>query len=566
MHADCAGRQMETEIDYTPSQKGTLLGSFFYGYIVTQIIAGYMARRFGAKWVFGIGVLVTSLATLGFADAARSSFSASIAVRVVQGIGEGVSFPSMHTLLGRWSPPAERSRLSIIAYSGCYAGNVISLIVTGILCSSSLWGGWPSVFYLHGISGCAWCLFWLLLVHDGPDVHPYITLEEKLFIMESLAAEAGRHGHGEDIAAVDNERASLLRPGSGRSTPVAAPGVLRGGDSRRGSAVDGGASPGSMGAGGSLLSSSPSTPVDGIVRPPAAPASGSRVNHGPGAIGGAGPTSGAAGFRAGLDETSMSVQSTQGAFAPLVASRLGVFGDDRLLDGDSFAGKGGDSESCMESWRSMSCGGIPWKPILTSMPVWAVIVGSTAANYGFYNLLTCLPTFLSKVLNFDVEKSGVTAAIPYMCLFVSSNALALAADRLRNGVCSTTFVRKLFTVLNFSLSAGFLLATGYVPQGQTTVAVVYLSIAVAAGGFGTSGANINHLDLSPKYAGILMGLSNTAATVPGFIAPLVTTLVAPDNTAAQWRTVFLICALVYAVGGAFYVLFASGRRQRWANI
>ena len=52
--------------------------------------------------------------------------------------------------------------------------------VSSYLCESRL--GWPSVFYLFGGLGVLWFVAWALLVHDGPDVHPRISPQEKLFL------------------------------------------------------------------------------------------------------------------------------------------------------------------------------------------------------------------------------------------------------------------------------------------------------------------------------------------------------------------------------------------------
>ena len=38
--------------------RGIVLSAFFYGYILTQIPAGYLASRIGVKKVLGVGVLV----------------------------------------------------------------------------------------------------------------------------------------------------------------------------------------------------------------------------------------------------------------------------------------------------------------------------------------------------------------------------------------------------------------------------------------------------------------------------------------------------------------------------
>ena len=68
--------------------EGTILGSFFYGYIFTQLPGGWLATYLGGKWVFGIGILITSLLTIITPFAARQSVYLLVAVRIVEGIGE----------------------------------------------------------------------------------------------------------------------------------------------------------------------------------------------------------------------------------------------------------------------------------------------------------------------------------------------------------------------------------------------------------------------------------------------------------------------------------------------
>jgi ACS family sodium-dependent inorganic phosphate cotransporter-like MFS transporter 5 len=65
--------------------QGYILGSFFYGYVITQLPGGRLAELFGGKWIFGTGVLVTSIFTLLTPIAAKLSIYALIAVRVFEG-------------------------------------------------------------------------------------------------------------------------------------------------------------------------------------------------------------------------------------------------------------------------------------------------------------------------------------------------------------------------------------------------------------------------------------------------------------------------------------------------
>ena len=64
------------------------MGSFFYGYIVTQLPGGWLGARFGGKYLFGFGVLCTAVLTMFTPLAARHSIEMLILVRILEGLGE----------------------------------------------------------------------------------------------------------------------------------------------------------------------------------------------------------------------------------------------------------------------------------------------------------------------------------------------------------------------------------------------------------------------------------------------------------------------------------------------
>ena len=52
-------------------------------------------------------------------------------------------------------------------------------------------------------------------------------------------------------------------------------------------------------------------------------------------------------------------------------------------------------------------------------------------------------------------------------------------------------------------------------------AVLFLTLGVGLGGLALAGFSINHLDIAPRYAGVLMGITNSAATLSGIVGPQV---------------------------------------------
>jgi len=61
------------------------LGSFFWGYLLTQIPGGWASHRYGGKWLFGLGLLVTGLFALVTPFAARLGKETLVLVRIIQG-------------------------------------------------------------------------------------------------------------------------------------------------------------------------------------------------------------------------------------------------------------------------------------------------------------------------------------------------------------------------------------------------------------------------------------------------------------------------------------------------
>ena len=207
----------------------------------------------------------------------------------------------------------------------------------------------------------------------------------------------------------------------------------------------------------------------------------------------------------------------------------------------------------------------PWKAILTSMPVWAIVVANTTANFGVYIILTSLPTFLKEAMNFDIKSNGLFSAIPYLAYWLFINLGGWAADCLRKrGFFSTTNVRKLMMILALCGQAGFFVGTGYCGCGEELLAVAYLTLAQGISGLQYGGWTINHVDIAPRFAGTLFGLGNTFGTISGIVAPFVAAAMTTNGSREEWRSVFIVGAAILIFGAIFYAIFASGDIQPWA--
>ncbi|XP_071559510.1 putative inorganic phosphate cotransporter [Temnothorax nylanderi] len=171
--------------------QGLILSSYFWGYTVSMLPGGRLAELWSAKWLMNLSVLLNVAASILTPVAARIHYWLFIAMRFLQGIGGGVSFPAMHVMIAKWAPPNERSVIASIVYAGTALGTVISILLTGLLAANL---GWESIFYVEGVLCLIWCTLWWLMIADSPEEQTrFITQEEKSYIVTSLG------GHKKNI-------------------------------------------------------------------------------------------------------------------------------------------------------------------------------------------------------------------------------------------------------------------------------------------------------------------------------------------------------------------------------
>ena len=160
---------MAAEHGWTTTLQGAVMSAFFLGYLILQIPAGYLSDRFGGKWVLGLGVIFWSLFTLLTPVAAMLGISALLVCRFLMGVAESVTWPSIYALYSQWIHPDRRASAVGLMNSGIAGGSVIALICTPWLIS--VWS-WQGAFYLYGLLGVVWFIFWIYSAQSRPSPLP----------------------------------------------------------------------------------------------------------------------------------------------------------------------------------------------------------------------------------------------------------------------------------------------------------------------------------------------------------------------------------------------------------
>lgn len=76
----------KAEFDWDKSIRSSILASFFYGYLITQIPGGWLADRFGGRRVWGVCMAISALSTILLPVCARTNVILVYVLRAILGL------------------------------------------------------------------------------------------------------------------------------------------------------------------------------------------------------------------------------------------------------------------------------------------------------------------------------------------------------------------------------------------------------------------------------------------------------------------------------------------------
>lgn len=126
-------------------------------------------------------------------------------------------------------------------------------------------------------------------------------------------------------------------------------------------------------------------------------------------------------------------------------------------------------------------------------------------------------------------QNGLISSMPYLCAWLLSFPMSFGSDwAIRTNKVSVRTSRMICNTFGEIVPAIALVALGFVSSDQPALAIGILIVAVASNIAIYCGHHANHMDLSPNFAGPLMGFTNAAANICSILAPLVQGFIVTD--------------------------------------
>ena len=151
---------------------------FIFSYAFGQAIFGKIFDWIGTRLGFALSISIWSIATIMHAFA-KGVVTFSI-FRSLLGLAEAGNWPGATKSNAEWFPTKERALAQGIFNSGAAVGGLISIPLIGTL---AIYFSWQMIFVLIGVLGLLWLIPWMILVKSPPKYHPWITDEEREYIL-----------------------------------------------------------------------------------------------------------------------------------------------------------------------------------------------------------------------------------------------------------------------------------------------------------------------------------------------------------------------------------------------
>ena len=200
---------------------------------------------------------------------------------------------------------------------------------------------------------------------------------------------------------------------------------------------------------------------------------------------------------------------------------------------------------------------VPWGQFANSDPIKALAFVHFVGNWGTYVVLAWLPTYFTQEVGLSLTNASLLTLLPPIANIAVGTLAGPTADGLIQRGTDLTIVRKGCQSVAFAAPAFAMLLSTYFEDPVATV--ILLTIGISFQSFSYAGLYSNHQDLSPKYASILLGITNTCGALPGVIGVPLTGYLIKETQ--EWElSMFGPAIILYSLGIAAYWKWGSGER------
>jgi MFS family permease len=190
-----------------------------------------------------------------------------------------------------------------------------------------------------------------------------------------------------------------------------------------------------------------------------------------------------------------------------------------------------------------------WRHLAASSNVILLCLAYFSNSYGFYFLITWLPTYLEKVRGFNKAELALFAGLPLLLSVIADVSGGLTTDRLsrrfglRIGRCGVSFI-------SYLVAAAAMI--GGAAATDPRIAAVLIAVAAASSMFTLAPSWAACIDIGGRHSGVLSAAMNTTGQIGGVLSPIILAYIV--DWFSSWEIPLYVMAGLYFFSAVCWLL------------
>lgn len=193
--------------------------------------------------------------------------------------------------------------------------------------------------------------------------------------------------------------------------------------------------------------------------------------------------------------------------------------------------------------------------LLSNRAMWGTMLGQGCLVYGYYMLLTWLPSYLQTQRGIAVFGSGLYTFIIYGTAVIGSILLGRLTDLVFSVEALRRGARRKAVILS-TLPAILMATTPWLPNTWSLIAVLTVAVTFLANAISLNSALCNDLVVHPADSGKAIAIFTCGANLVGVMAPIVTGYLV--SSSSRFDTAFVLTGVVLVAGAVILLALVKG--------
>ncbi|CAH1732203.1 sialin-like [Aphis gossypii] len=206
---------------------------------------------------------------------------------------------------------------------------------------------------------------------------------------------------------------------------------------------------------------------------------------------------------------------------------------------------------------------VPWTKIVTSLPVWSVMLANFGSTVFYTVLIMYMPVYLKYTMHVDIVENGLMSTLPSLgqiaVMFTAGKCASIAQAK---DWFDASDIRKVFSCIGMAIPAILISVATIIPN--TYIFYSFLVISYSVSGAVFSGFRVSQMEMAPNFVAVITAICDIFGSLAMNLTHIAFILTFGQSTdQVAWNEICWYLSAILILCLVPFVLFGSSKTQSW---